>query len=244
MTIWAHPRAESWVAGLMERGVSLYRGAEEGALPLPGGPLRGRGTVHVVSGAQEGERWAVRHFRRGGLLAPITGDRYFRGWGLPRPFAEAAASEVCRARGIPTPQVMAAAVYGRGPLYRGDLVTRYVPGTVTLARFLVEKEGGGRECLRALELAGRLTRSLAERGVLHPDLNVKNILLDAGADPAQGYVLDLDRVQLSRGVSVEGDGMYQRLARSLRKWERLSGLTLPPEGWAALESGWTEGDQR
>ncbi|TVR51069.1 MAG: hypothetical protein EA421_16170, partial [Gemmatimonadales bacterium] len=143
--------------------------------------------------------------------------------------------------GIATPRVMAAAVYGRGPIYRGDLVTRYIPGSVTLGRFLLLEEGGRSRRPEALELAGRLTRTISLQGVLHRDLNVKNILLVPAASSLEGYILDLDRVRISRDGEVRGDPMFRRLLRSLRKWEHRSGQTLEEEAWEALRRGWAEG---
>jgi 3-deoxy-D-manno-octulosonic acid kinase len=228
------------VAGLLDGGNGLHQGAAAEALTRKEGDLHGRGPVHLVEGTGDGERWAVRHFHRGGLLAPLTGDRYLRSWALPRPFAELAAGEVCLQRGVPTPLGVAAAMYGRGPVYRGDLITRYIPGSMTLARFLLPGEGGrGDRRLEALELAGSLVRLLAERGIGHADLNVKNLLLVAGEGGLEGYVLDLDRVRVApQGRRLSGEPMVRRLARSLAKWERRSGEGLPAGAWEALEGGW------
>jgi 3-deoxy-D-manno-octulosonic acid kinase len=192
--------------------------------------------VYLVEGGSG--LWAVRHYRRGGLLAPVTGDRYLRGWSLPRPFAEARASELCRERGIPTPPVMAAAVYGRGPVYRGDLITRYLPDSLTLGAYLEGRRGSGGEGVEALALAGDLARLLAKKGVHHPDLNVGNILLEAASHPPVGHVLDLDRVRVvESGRPLSPDRMLRRLARSLRKWQEGRGDRLPEEAWKALEEG-------
>jgi 3-deoxy-D-manno-octulosonic acid kinase len=235
-TIWAHPKAEPWASGLLAQGIPLHRGGREEGLDRPDGPLRGRGPVHLVEGTAQGERWAVRHFHRGGLLAPLTGDRYVRTWALPRPFAEATASESCRERDVPTPQVMAAAVYRRGPVYRGDMVTRYIPDSVTLSRFLRPGVAGTAELDRGLILAGRLIRTLSERGVRHFDLNAGNILLEPAADPVMAHVLDLDRARIAPpGEEVATGPMVRRLARSLRKLEGQGRLVVPATGWKALE---------
>ncbi|TVR53578.1 MAG: hypothetical protein EA421_10750, partial [Gemmatimonadales bacterium] len=115
-TLWVRSEAKDRVVELLEGGDTLHLAARSRALDRPGGGLHGRGPVPLIPGLGGEERWAVRHFHRGGLLAPLTGDRYFRSWTLPRPFAEATASERCREQGIATPRVMAAAVYGRGPI--------------------------------------------------------------------------------------------------------------------------------
>ena len=238
VTLWVHPSARDRVAELLKGHTSLYEGAKVASLAHSGEPLHGRGPLHLVSGVEHGERWAVRHFYRGGILAPLLGDRYFRSWALPRPLAEAVASERCRKRGIPTPQIMAAASYGHGFTYRGDLITRYIPESATLARLLVQKETDSPSSLNALELAGSLARRLAATGILHPDLNVKNILLSPVPEPREVHLLDLDRVRISAGHPVSGTPMFRRLTRSLRKWERQSPHPLSRSAWAALTRGW------
>jgi len=240
---WVHPVARNWAEECLARGVSLHEYAEASSLERPQGVLHGRGPVHLVEGVEEGERWAVRHFHRGGLLAPLLGDRYLRNRGLPRPLAEAEASEHCRERGISTPQVLAAAVYRRGPVYRGDLVTRYIPESVTLARLLRSEEATRPQRLKALEMAGELVRLLEEKGVLHPDLNVKNILFAPAPEPREIHLLDLDRVRVSEGGPVPGTPMFRRLTRSLRKWEERNGSRLPDSAWAALHHGWDKKDR-
>lgn len=237
-TVWVHPSARDRVVDLLEGGRSLYEGAKAASLDQSGEPLHGRGPVHLVSGVEEGERWAVRHFFRGGFLAPLLGDRYLRSWALPRPLAEAVASERCRKRGIPTPQVMAAASYGSGFTYRADLATRYIPESTTLARLLVQEGTDSPPSLEALKLAGSLARRLGATGILHPDLNVKNILLSPLPEPRAVHLLDLDRVRISEGYPVSGMSMFRRLTRSLRKWERRSTHPLSRSAWAALNRGW------
>jgi 3-deoxy-D-manno-octulosonic acid kinase len=238
--VWVHPEARRWAEDCLDRGVSLHEDAGASSLDGDQEILHGRGPVYLVEGGKPGERWAVRHFHRGGLLGSLLEDRYFRSPALPRPLAEAKASERCRERGIPTPQVVAAAVYGGGLIYRGDLVTRYIPESMTLARLLHSEEANLPQRLRALEMAGGLVGLLEEKGVLHPDLNVKNILFTPASEPREVHLLDLDRVRVSAGGPVPGRPMFQRLARSLRKWENRSGSRLPDPAWAALLRGWEE----
>lgn len=77
----------------------------------------------------------VRHYRRGGAIAHVLHDEYVRA-GEPRPLRELHASIAARARGVPTPEVVAAIVYLAGPLYRADLATRFVAGSRDLATVL------------------------------------------------------------------------------------------------------------
>src|SRR5256886_16951344 len=51
------------------------------------GGARGRGTTHFVRSA--GKEYVLRHYRRGGLIARVSGDRYvWQGQPSTRPFGE------------------------------------------------------------------------------------------------------------------------------------------------------------
>ena len=202
----------------------------------------------------DGERWVVRHYHRGGAVAPILGDRYLR-WGTPRPIRELEVGRQVEARGVPTPAHLAAAVYPSGIWYRGDLVTRHVPDSRDLAAVLFpggslqgpptgdgsRPEDTTDQAQAAMEAAGRLFRQIHEAGIDHPDLNLKNILI-AGTGPALvALVLDLDGARVGDGSPV-GDRarrrMIARFWRSGRKWERATGSEIGPALTAAFEAGY------
>jgi 3-deoxy-D-manno-octulosonic acid kinase len=191
------------------------------------------------------QQWVVRHYARGGKLLPrILGDRYIR-LGSLRPFHELEASEEARGRGIPTPRVVAAAVYPSGPIYRGDLVTVFVPQATDLVATLFDSArkgvGGALERRDALHASGALIRQMASGGLRHRDLHAGNILLQwRGAAPLP-LLVDLDRCRVMReGVTTAVGPMYRRLLRSLRKWERRTGLRISESEWETLERALTE----
>ncbi|MFO7892675.1 MAG: lipopolysaccharide kinase InaA family protein, partial [Longimicrobiales bacterium] len=214
------------------------------------------------------ERWVVRHYHRGGAIAPILGDRYLR-LGAPRPVREYGTGRALERRGLPTPAHIAAAVYPSGIWYRGDLVTRWVPGSRDLAAVLFPgrslegpesgaprsaagagaesgmgsgagaleaggpeaggPEAGGAEAEAAMRATGRLFRRLHEGGVVHPDLNLKNVLIAGDVEAPDALVLDLDGATVTSRV---GDGarlrMVARFWRSARKWRKATGVALDP----------------
>lgn len=194
----------------------------------------GRGAAYQVS--TDGSDWLVRRYRRGGLVARLLSDRY-AAVGAPRPLRELRASEAARGRGVPTPQVLAAAIYDAGPFYRADLVTSFVPDSRELAEvsFGAARIDGDR-LAQAWHAAGTLLRLTFAAGIDHADLNLRNILLTRLDDAApQAWLLDLDRATAGNGpVGRRGRlRMLNRLHRSRRKLEAQSGLALAP---AALES--------
>lgn len=234
------PEARSWAESAVSGHGTLHRAA---ARESGGRSVEGRDPVYLVEArpdeveavldADPG-RWAVRHYRRGGAVAPLLGDRYLR-VGEPRPFLELRASEVARSRRIPTPRVIAAAVYPAGPFYRGDLVTKYVENAVQLARVLFDPDRRGLAATvdrrQALAETGALIRRMAAAGLHHPDLNARNVLLQWKGQAPDAWVVDLDRCRFEPDP-VEGaaDAMEARLVRSIRKLEKKSDLPAVPEG--------------
>ena len=196
--------------------------------------LQGRGVVYVADMPEAGATVAVRHAWHGGLLAPITGDRFFVPTRAPR---EAAASVTLRERGIPTPEVLAYALYPAGPgLRRVDVCTRFVHEAWDFGAVLAAlAPSTTREAAEQAVLT--LLRQLARAGVVHPDLNVKNILLapptgrGATGAPHIAWLLDVDIVQfLGAPAPVIMQRNLARLTRSIRKWHDRHTLPLD-ERW-------------
>lgn len=236
---FARPRAAAWIESVLGRWGTLSRAARHDPDALV---LKGRGLVRAIAapGSDDGVRWVVRRYLRGGWMAPVLHDRYLRR-SATRPALEARASDAARARGIPTPRVQAGLIYPSGLLwYRADLVTTFVPDSVDLADLLFHHRmpGSGApptddQRARALTLVGQLARRIAEVGLYHPDLNAKNFLIvDTGQDFA-AQVLDLDRARVTSGA-VPLAPMAARLTRSLRKFETTTGVALGRLAWDAF----------
>lgn len=243
------PEAEEWVRAALAEGRTLFeeaRGAPDRielrgrgpayAIPAPGGT----GNTPASRGSRPA-RWLVRHYRRGGAVASLLGDRYLR-LGTPRPFRELAASEEVRARGVETPRVMAATVYPAGAFYRGDLVTEFVEDARDLAGILFSGDEEPSRRRRAAAATGVLVGDLAEAGIHHRDLNAKNVLLVGEGEALRALVLDLDRCRLAAaGTATAAGPMLERLLRSLGSFEADTGRTVRPEEREALVAAAREG---
>ena len=75
-----------------------------------------------------------------------------------------------------------------------------------------------------MALAGALMRSAHEGGVVHNDLNLKNVLIAGAPGAEHAWLLDLDRAVVMRDAAArfERNLMLRRFARSLRKHEKLN----------------------
>lgn len=233
----AVPIAATWLEEILGSGLTLHEWA---AACNDVEPLHGRGTVFSIAAPTVGPdartRWAVRHYQRGGAAVSFLGDRYWRG-GDTRPEREIRASVAARARGVPTPAVIAGAWYRSGLFYRADLVTELVPDTISLAESLFSDE---RDSDRAATLArsGALVRDLETKGIVHADLNAMNILVGHGGVESMAYVIDLDRARVvDTPIATPRDSMRRRLTRSLHKLEESTQRRLSVDEWAALRAG-------
>ncbi|MEX2472281.1 MAG: lipopolysaccharide kinase InaA family protein [Gemmatimonadota bacterium] len=250
--VFAWDDAREWAEEALERHGTLAAWAESAPEALR---LTGRGTVFVVHapapGPEARPRWAVRHYLRGGAVAALLRDRYLD-VGASRPERELEASSAARARGLPTPAVVAGATYPAGPMrYTADLVTELVPDSMDLARVLFEAPPAGRgrsdaapttpSRSDALRATGALLVRTAMAGVRHADLNARNVVIRDGDDGVEAYLVDLDRGRIRNTPRpADARAMRDRLTHSLRKLGRGYGKPLGDEDWQALTDGVTE----
>ncbi len=149
-------------------------------------------------------------------MADVLGDRYFRYAGN-RVLHEVRISEAARARGISTPRVKCGAWYTEGLFRRFDIATEFIPDSQDLAEVLFGDVVPGDPVLRR---TAELIRGMLHAGLIHEDLNVKNILLSAD----RAFVLDLDRCRLADRVDEhQAHRMRNRFFRSVNKWETRTG---------------------
>src|SRR5256885_5918874 len=136
-----------------------------------------------------GKEYVLRHYRRGGLIARVSGDRYvWQGEQSTRPFEEWQLTYRLHRAGLPVPAPLAARYRHHGFTYTGDIITERVAVVGSLS-----------ECLRTGALSvltwiaiGRCIRRFHDLGVCHADLNAHNVLLSEEAV----YLIDFDRCEL------------------------------------------------
>jgi 3-deoxy-D-manno-octulosonic acid kinase len=228
---------DAWVVALpsaLGAAVSMVRDAGslyDAAAAAPGAQaFTGRGAAYRTGD------WVVRHYRRGGAVARMLTDEYPR-IGAPRPLRELRASTAARTRGIDTPEVLACALYPSGIMYRADIATRFIPD----ARDLADVTFGGDAAFAAAawRAAGALLRRAFDAGVVHADLNLRNLLVQRTPDEPRAWLLDLDRAHVrDRAVSdVARNSMLARLHRSRQKLERAHGAVTGHDALHAFEDG-------
>ncbi|TNF52938.1 MAG: 3-deoxy-D-manno-octulosonic acid kinase [Burkholderiales bacterium] len=188
----------------------------------------GSGRGQVMKVRLHGVHAVLRHYRRGGLMARLSPDRYW-GWRIPgsRAMVEYSLLRWMAARGLPVPTPLAARRIGQGPRYQADMLVEWVPGTRNLAQVLDVREVSSAEW----SALGRAIRVLHDHQIFHSDLNCHNLLLD---DNGEVTVIDFDKCQRRPGQDWKAANL-ERLLRSLRKESgRRPGFHWRDEAWPGL----------
>ena len=168
----------------------------------------GRGGVAIIV-TPIGE-CVLRHYRRGGRVAALMGDRYlWTGADRTRPFAEFRLLAEIGRLGLPAPTVAAARYCRHGLFYSADLITHRIADAPTLAECLA----AGRLDGELAEEVGALVARFHRAGVWHADLNAHNVLVTSG----ELYLIDFDRGHLRTPAITWQQANLQRLRRSLLK---------------------------
>jgi hypothetical protein len=213
---------------------TLYEFAERHPMTRP---LTGRGVVYAVPLPGNVEHVVIRRNHHGGLLGGLRRDLFLPPTRAPR---ELRTSERLRSCGIPTPAMLAYAIYDApGGLRRADIMTREVRHAVDLSTPLHSPDE--RDRVRALAATACLIRMLSDVGARHHDLNVKNVLLEPLENLVpRALVLDVDRVTFARRGADVLEQNLARLLRSARKWQSNHGARVTDaelDDFAALVRG-------
>jgi hypothetical protein len=175
--------------------------------------MQGRATAWATA-LPNGVEIVVRHSQHGGLLAPLTRDLFLAPTRAPH---ELAAALRLAAAGVPTPAVIAYAVYPAiGPCARADVATSLLHGVALPDAWTVATTID--ESWDLVESLAQLLSALRHAGAHHPDLNVRNVLLLDGTSGPTAAVLDVDRVVFGApGDPSLSARNLRRLLQSMRK---------------------------
>lgn len=188
-------------------------------------PTGGRVTAHFIE--TPAGAGVLRHYHRGGMVAPVLGDRYlWTGFERTRAAAEFRLLDRLYSMGLPVPRPVAACCVRHGLGYTADLITLRIAPAQTLA----ERITSGTLDAGLAGRVGALVARFHNHGVWHADLNAHNILIG----PQSLYLIDFDRGRLRSPAHAWQQANLARLERSLVK------LGAARDGKAAFEYAvWT-----
>ena len=229
------PVEEPGIRALVRRGYEAH--AEElglhGGLGRVVGEVRGGRRQHPIVELSSGERAVVREYRRGGVVRHLNEGRYFLG---NRALEELRVTVRAELGGVRVPEVIAAVERAGRVGYTASLATRWIAGAVEVAAWAVGREPAA--VTGALHEIGRQIAAMHAAGITHPDLNLRNILLEWSGEARTPAVrlIDFDRARTWSGPispAVRAIGL-RRLARSARKLA----LSVDESGWRAFREGY------
>lgn len=174
------------------------------------GEAPGRGNSLFLQATPK-EQWALRPYRRGGMVAKLSEKRYlWTGAEQTRAFRELRLTAKLFEQGLPVPRPVASCVTRYGLTYEAALITVRIAGAKALAELLVNDQAD--EAL--LHRVGVMIRRFHQAGLDHVDLNARNILIDPTGMP---WLIDLDRCRL-RTAGKWQEANLSRLSRSVAKF--------------------------
>lgn len=168
----------------------------------------GRGAPGVFD--FKGKRFVCRQYLHGGWLRGVTKGTFL---GEKRAGTELSITAYLEENGFPVVQAL-------GYISRKGIITNdlfFVTLFVNDARDLVEylRTSDGRDRLRMARKVGIYFFMLGQLGIYHPDLHLKNVLVD----PSGHLVfLDFDKAQRKKLTLDDYETMFWRLDRYIRKY--------------------------
>jgi tRNA A-37 threonylcarbamoyl transferase component Bud32 len=186
---------------------------------LASGLRSGRGRIVVVPPPDEmpGDSLVVKQVLHGGLYGRVNPDG-FRGPG--RLLRELRLTVAARERGVPAPEI-ALAAWTHGRPCRLFLASVRVPASRSLEEWICHDRSDGRRA-QALAAAARAVREMHDAGMVHGDLNLRNLMVAETERTPEGFVVDLYGSRLAARVGEAGRTRnLARLLRSAVKDERV-----------------------
>lgn len=184
------------------------------------------------------KRVLVRPYSHGGILRRVRG-RTFLGPG--RALRELAVNHAALRRELPVPPQFGLTLHRRGALrWRMEAWIGWIPGAVPFSAALRDRSMRPARKRRLLDAAAAAIRRCHDGGLLHHDLNSRNVVVRREGENWRAWLIDLDRARLVPRLPVRARiGQIARLFRSLAKEEVVPGHLSGPESaeFARVSSG-------
>ena len=198
--------------------------------------FHGRGEAYAVRlGSVDA---VVRHARRGGVPAFFSEDLFT---GTPRFFRELDLSLLLSSAGVATPAVLAGVAYHAVLGYRADVATARVAGSDLASLCFGDRPPEGARRTELFRAVGRLVRRVHDAGFVHPDLQLRNLVVNDAAPPPEAWLLDVDTC---RSIHPRDEAARRRnldrFYRSWEKWNTAHGPRLTPDDRSAFEDAYAE----
>jgi 3-deoxy-D-manno-octulosonic acid kinase len=116
------------------------------------------------------------------------------------------------------------------------VATERIPGSDLAVLYFGDTPPGPDTRDATWRAVGRLVRSLHDAGWVHPDLQLRNVLV--GGTPPRAWLLDVESCRDAAGAAARRRNL-ERFYRSWAKWNRLRGPRLGDDDRAAFDAGYS-----
>lgn len=193
----------------------------------------GRGLVYFFKVADENV--VLRHYKRGGLIAKISSDKFiFRDIAHSRCFEELTVLQHLRKANVNVPVPIGGRVTRQGVFYTADIITGLINDAVELHEILQLK----RLSTKAWEAVGVQIRKMHNAQVFHGDINVKNVLLSQSMDTPIAHLLDFDKCNIKQGNAWKEANLLRFKRSLLKQLNKLETYNYSAENWDELLSAY------
>lgn len=217
---------QDWFDSAYWRGINAIRGT-----------AAGRGNTLMLE--TDFGPAVMRTYLRGGWAAKFSRDRYlFTGFSRSRPMKETHMLAECSRLGLPVPQPVAGLCLKHGLTYSAVLLTKRIMPAISLAGLLEQGPNMDPDWLRT----GRCIRRFHAAGVIHPDLNARNVLFgEYGGRKDDIWLIDFDRAFFRRDSRRLFRANLRRLRRSLLNFWPAGRSGALEACWGQLMKGYNSG---
>jgi len=169
----------------------------------------------------KGPGLAVRRYAHGGALGRLSGTLFL---GPGRMQAEFAVAAYAHRHKVPTSAPVALHIDRVwGPLVKAWYISELVPDASNMLDFLndsqVEEGLGAPQRRRLAKAIAAAIADMHEAGILHADLNLRNLLVRDPLGEPQAFIIDFDKARLVESLSLKQRMRnVLRLDRSVAKW--------------------------
>jgi 3-deoxy-D-manno-octulosonic acid kinase len=172
---------------------------------------QGRGTVYFF--ALGNSELVLRHYKRGGLIARVSTDKFlFKNLKSTRCYEELNILQHLVGENVNVPIPIAGRICKSGLTYTADIITKVIDNSFELD-FLLTNGPLPKATWQAI---GAQLKKMHNAQVFHGDINVKNILVAQGENQEQVYILDFDKCSIMPGSNWKPANLA-RFQRSLVK---------------------------
>ena len=166
----------------------------------------------TIDDAEQSFSLCMRHYFRGGFIGKFMTDGFFRmDKNAMRARLEFELTAKLYRLGLPVPRPLIAREQVGSIWIKNDIVVEQIPNTKNIAEILEQ----GELTQGQMRKIGMMLRRFFDAGLMHTDLNIRNILID---NEDQCFLIDFDKCEIRANLSKSDErSMLSRLERSFNK---------------------------